>query len=183
MTASPTLSGKSVTLRAPKSEDVADRLALGRAPEVVRMFGGDPDALPPLTEAAAQRWVDGLAAHPRAWVVEHAGRLLGEIRLDDLDQHDRRARLAVGLYDPAKLGIGLGREAIRLVLEYAFGELGLHRISLRVVAYNVRAIRCYSACGFIEEGREREAAHVAGEWHDDVIMGLLSREFGRGLGS
>jgi RimJ/RimL family protein N-acetyltransferase len=69
------------------------------------------------------------------------------------------------------------------VLEYAFGELGLHRIGLRVVAYNVRAIRCYSACGFIEEGREREAAHVAGEWHDDVIMGLLSREFGRGLGS
>ena len=133
MTASPTLSGKSVTLRAPKSEDVADRLAQGRAPEVVRMFGGDPNALPPLTEAAAQRWVDGLAAHPHAWVVEHEGRLLGEICLDDLDQHDRRARLAVGLYDPAKLGIGLGREAIRLVLKHAFGKLGLHRISLQVV--------------------------------------------------
>ena len=183
MTASPTLSGMSVTLRAPKPEDVADRLALGQAPEVVRMFGGDPNALPPLTEGAAKRWVDSLAAHPNAWAVEHEGRLLGEIRLDDLDEHDRRARLAVGLFDPTKLGKGLGREAIRLVLKHAFGELALHRISLRVVAYNVRAIRCYSACGFVEEGREREAAHVAGEWHDDVIMGLLSEEFGRGLGS
>jgi [ribosomal protein S5]-alanine N-acetyltransferase len=177
MTTSPTLSGKSVTLRAPKPDDVADRLALGRAPEVVRMFGGDPNAVPTLTEEAAKRWVDGLAAHPHAWAVEHEGRLLGEIRLDDLDQHDRRARLAVGLYDPAKLGIGLGREAIRLVLKHAFGKLGLHRISLRVVDYNIRAIRCYRACGFVEEGRESEAASVADERHDDVIMGLLAREF------
>jgi [ribosomal protein S5]-alanine N-acetyltransferase len=177
MTASPTLSGQSVTLREPKPEDVADRLALGQAPEIVYMFGGDPSAIPSLTEAAAKIWVKGLAKHPHAWAVEHEGRLLGEIRLDDLNQHDRRARLAVGLYDPAKLGVGLGREAIRLVLKYGFGELGLHRISLRVVAYNVRAIRCYAACGFIEEGREREAAFVAGEWRDDIIMGLLAREF------
>ena len=121
----------SVTLRAPKPEDVADRLTIGQAPEVVRMFGGDPNALPALTEGAAKKWVDSLAAHPHAWVVEHEGRLLGEIRLDDLDEHDRRARLAVGLFDPTKLGKGLGREAIRLVLKHAFGELGLHRISLR----------------------------------------------------
>jgi RimJ/RimL family protein N-acetyltransferase len=177
MSASTTLSGKSVTLRAPKPEDVADRLALGQAPEIVRMFGGDPNAIRPLTEAAARQWVERLAEHPHAWVVEHEGRFLGEIRLDGLDLHDSRARLAVGLYDPAKLGVGLGREAIRVVLKYAFQELGLHRISLRVVDYNMRAIRCYRACGFVEEGREREAASVAGEWRDDVIMGLLAREF------
>jgi [ribosomal protein S5]-alanine N-acetyltransferase len=156
---------------------VADRLALGHVPEIVHMFGGDPNATPPLTETEAKLWADRLAQHPHAWVVEHCGRLLGEIRVDDLNEHDQRARLAVGLFDPAKLGIGLGREAIRLVLTHAFGELGLHRVSLRVVAYNIRAIRCYSACGFVEEGREREAAHVAGEWHDDVIMGLLSQDF------
>jgi len=55
--------------------------------------------------------------------------------------------------------------------------MSLHRVSLRVLAYNVRAIRCYSACGFVEEGREREAAFVGGEWHDDVMMGLLAHEF------
>lgn len=176
MTSRPILTSKSVTLRAPRPQDVAERLALGHSPEIVRMFGDDPNTIPPLTEEAAKRWVAGLSEHPHAWVVEHDDRMLGAIRLDALDEHDRRARLAVGLYDPNKLGMGLGREAIRLVLKHAFQELGLHRISLRVVAYNIRAIRCYSACGFVEEGREREAAFVAGEWHDDVIMGLLSRE-------
>ena len=143
----------------------------------MRMFGTDATEWPPLTEAGATRWVEDITAHPHAWVVEHEGRLLGQVRLDALDQHDARARLAIGLYDPGKLGKGLGREAVRLVLAHAFDVLGLHRVSLRVVAYNTRAIRCYSACGFVVEGREREAASVGGERHDDIMMGVLAREF------
>ena len=143
----------------------------------MRMFGADATDWPPLTEARAARWVEEIMAHSHAWAVEHDGRLLGQVRLDALDPHDARARLAIGLYDPKKLGKGLGRETIRLVLAYAFGALSLHRVSLRVVAYNMRAIRCYSACGFAVEGREREAALVGGERHDDIMMGVLAREF------
>ncbi len=109
----------------------------------MRMFGADATGWPPLTEAGARRWVKDITAHPYAWVVDHEGQLLGQVRLDALDQRDARARLAIGLYDPGKLGKGLGREAIRLALAHAFGALGLHRVSLRVVAYNTRAIRCY----------------------------------------
>ena len=64
---------------------------------------------------------------------------------------------------------GIGREAIQLVLHHAFEVL--HRVGLRVISYNERAIRAYKACGFVEEGREREAAFVSGAWHDDVIIG------------
>ncbi|MBI3196518.1 MAG: GNAT family N-acetyltransferase [Rhodospirillales bacterium] len=172
----PTLSGSGLTLRPPRDDDVQGRLALGNPPEVMRMFGADPGAIPPLTLEAARKWVERLATHPHAWVIEHEGRFLGEIRLDDLDNHDRRARLAVGFYDARKLGRGLGRKAVHLLLTHAFGSLALHRVSLRVIAYNERAIRCYLSCGFKEEGRERDAAFVAGQWHDDVIMGVLAQE-------
>jgi RimJ/RimL family protein N-acetyltransferase len=64
-----------------------------------------------------------------------------------------------------------------LVLGHAFHDLKLHRISIRVLAYNTRAIRSYQKCGFLIEGREREAAFVNGRWHDDIIMGLLEHEF------
>lgn len=167
-----------IVLRAPKPEDVADRLALGRDPEIVRMFGGDTsNPLPPLTAEEVSGWLDRINAHPHAWVVEHHGRFLGEARLDGLNERDGRARLAIGFLDPAKLGKGLGRKVVRLVLRHAFEDLRLHRVDLRVLAYNVRAIRCYRSCGFVEEGREREAALVAGERHDDLIMGILSHEF------
>lgn len=168
----------SVRLRQPCPGDVEARLALGRDPGIVRMFGGDTARpLPPLSMDEVARWLEGLRAHPHAWIVEHEGRLLGEARLDGLNEQDRRARLAVGLYDSARLGMGLGRESVRLVLVQAFDVLGLHRVDLRVLAYNLRAIRCYERCGFVVEGREREAALVDGARHDDLIMGILAREF------
>ena len=173
----PVLKGRTLLLRAPKDSDIAERLALGDPPEIVRMFGVDPATVRPIDRIRTGAWLRFVRRHPHAWIIEHEGRLLGEARLDDLDRDPGVARLAIGFYDPAKLGRGLGREAIRLVLAYAFGPLRLHRVGLRVIAYNVRAIRCYAACGFVEEGREREVAYIDGAWHDDVLMGLLAGEF------
>ena len=117
-----------------------------------------------------------MRAHGYAWVIE-SGSLLGELRLDGIDRQDKRASLAVGIEDPRSLGKGFGTEAIRLALTHAFRSLNLHRISVRVVAYNTRAIRAYEKCGFSHEGREREAALVDGIWYDDVMMGVLDREY------
>ncbi|TCQ03315.1 acetyltransferase (GNAT) family protein [Rhizobium sp. PP-F2F-G36] len=85
--------------------------------------------------------------------------------------------MAIGIYDPTLLSKGLGSEAILLLIRYAFADLQLHRIGIRVLAYNQRAIRAYEKCGFVVEGREREAAFVNDAWHDDVMMGLLEHEF------
>lgn len=84
--------------------------------------------------------------------------------------------MAIAIYDSQKLGKGFGSEAIRLLLHHAFTELDLHRIGIRVLAYNERAIRAYEKRGFIVEGRERETAFVDGVWQDDLMMGILSRE-------
>jgi RimJ/RimL family protein N-acetyltransferase len=92
--------------------------------------------------------------HDYAWIIE-VGSLIGHVRLARVDLRDRRASLAIGIEDFTCLGKGIGTEAIRLVQQYAFGELGLRRLSVRVVEYNHRAIRSYEKCGFVFEGRER----------------------------
>jgi RimJ/RimL family protein N-acetyltransferase len=124
----------------------------------------------------AQVWFDRLSAHPHAWVIESDGALTGELRLDSLDTTDRHARLALGLFADSHLGRGIGRRAIAQALDHAFGPLGLHRVDLRVLAFNTRAIRCYTACGFRHEGTLRENAWIDGAWHDDLIMGLLAHD-------
>jgi RimJ/RimL family protein N-acetyltransferase len=128
-----------------------------------------------MTEEAAKRWVGRLLDNEYAWIIE-AGALIGHVRLDRVDLRDRRASLAIGIDDSTQLGRGLGSEAIALVLGYAFNVLKLHRISVRVVDYNLRAIRAYQKCGFIIEGRERESAFVDGIWYDDVMMAILDHE-------
>ena len=72
-----------------------------------------------------------------------AGTLIGQIRLDPIDVRDRRASLRIGIEDKNQLGLGLGTEAIGLVLDYACNALKLHRISVRVIEYNLRAIRAW----------------------------------------
>jgi [ribosomal protein S5]-alanine N-acetyltransferase len=60
-----------------------------------------------------------------------------------------------------------------LVLEHAFNVLGYHKVYLRVLEYNKRAIRCYEKCGFIKEGTDREGALIDGKYETDIYMSVL----------
>jgi RimJ/RimL family protein N-acetyltransferase len=66
---------------------------------------------------------------------------------------------------------------IRVLLTYAFQACGARRIALTTHAKNERAIRCYRACGFIEEGRPRKAVWIDGEYTDLVNMSILREEW------
>lgn len=140
-----------------------------------RGIGGSFDPAASFTRDQAEAAIRFIENQKHAWVID-AGRFIGHVRLHSAVPADRRAALAIGINDPAYLGKGYGTEAVRLALTFAF-EHGLHRVSLRVLASNARAIACYRKCGFIEEGRERETALVGGVRQDDLIMGLLDREF------
>jgi RimJ/RimL family protein N-acetyltransferase len=171
----PVLTGKRVTLLPPRAGDAEARRRLGNDPDIVRMYGGSHDRRP-MSAREAEAWVQALVEHDHAWVIE-AGTLIGAVRLDRVDVRERRASLAIGIENPGQLGKALGTKAIALALGSAFDVLKLHRVSVRVVAYNTRTQRAYAKCGFVVEGREREAACVDGQWHDDVLMGILEPEF------
>lgn len=173
----PRLAGERVRLRPLQDSDRGERLALGRHPEFVRLNGGQSaGADRPLTDADADRWFAARSESLR-WAIEFDGQLIGEARLDNVDVEQRSASFAIGIYHPRWWDQGLGTEAARLVLGHAFDDLGLHRVSLTVLAFNERAIASYRKLGFVDEGRERESALIDGQWHDDVRMSLLDREW------
>jgi RimJ/RimL family protein N-acetyltransferase len=178
----PVLHGERAVLRPFKKSDMEARVRLGQDADITRLFGGTPSwsGVRRMTEAEARSWYDHVTTdgNPHHWAVDVAGAFVGTARLHGLDDHDRRARYAVGILDASRLGRGIGQDVTRTVLRHAFGDLGLHRVDLRVLAFNERAIACYRRCGFVEEGREREAARIGDEWHDDVIMGVLTHDFG-----
>jgi RimJ/RimL family protein N-acetyltransferase len=93
-----------------------------------------------------------------------------------VDPGQHCATYTVGLFVAALRGRGLGREVTRLVLVWAFGVLGAHRVQLEVLASNTRAINCYLACGFRREGVRREAQLYPDGWKDFIMMGLLRSE-------
>lgn len=172
----PVLTSGEMTLRAPVAGDVDARLALGAHAEILRMFGV-LDPVQDYTRAMAQDWVDTQLQCQHAFIIEFQGQLIGALMLHSIDDHDRRASLAISLLDPAMLGQGLGSWAISVLMHHAFGAMGLNRVTVRVIDFNDRALSAYARVGFKQEGRERQAARVGETYHDDIIMGLLAREW------
>ena len=128
--------------------------------------------------ATTRRFVIAALVWPDDAPVDEAdGRYVGSIRLHRINWEDRNAALAIGIFDRRFWSNGYGSEAIRLLLGYAFETLSLHRVSLRVLEYNLRAIRAYEKCGFVREGVERESALVDGRWYSDVMMAILDSEY------
>ena len=174
----PTLSDGRVTVRPPKDGDVEARLALGDSAEIVRMYGTIlPTDRPNYSRNQAQSWFDGLMADSHGFCIDVDGSLIGALRLHTIREHDGEASIGIGLFDAARLGQGIGTAAMRLILAHAFDDMGLHRISLRTLSYNDRAIAAYRKVGFVEEGLLPESCKVGDEWHNDVMMGLLAQEF------
>ena len=163
-----------VKLRKPNDNDIEARAALGFHPDVLLGFGLRRESPFPMSPEDAKEWVLRIATRPYGWIIEHDSKLLGEVRLDNIESHDRRATLAIAIVDHQRLGQGLGRASIQACLKIAFDELNLHRVTVRVLSSNVRAVRCYGACGFQVEGVEREAALTDWGWEDDIIMGILA---------
>jgi RimJ/RimL family protein N-acetyltransferase len=101
---------------------------------------------------------------------------LGEVVLNDLDTDDACVNYRIGLLGPGVYGRGYGTEATGLLLDYAFNEVGLHRVELEVYAFNPRAQRSYEKCGFVREGVRRKALYWDDEWHDVIVMGILATD-------
>ncbi|HEU5000923.1 MAG TPA: GNAT family N-acetyltransferase [Lapillicoccus sp.] len=104
------------------------------------------------------------------FTVEAGGRAVGTGRLRDLGEST--AEVSVTL-DPAYRGLGYATRAVRLLVEYAFGELGVGRVQARVAPDNAAAVRVARRAGLRNEGVVRvpveagEAYLLLGRLRDD----------------
>ncbi|MGP3964327.1 GNAT family N-acetyltransferase [Nonomuraea sp. 3N208] len=104
-------------------------------------------------------------------------KLVGYVVLGETDfRHGEATVQSIAIGDRSRWGSGYGTDALRVICRYAFEEMGLHRLTLWVVADNTAAVRAYTKVGFVEEGRRREAFRTRGKRHDFLMMGLLSSE-------
>jgi diamine N-acetyltransferase len=100
---------------------------------------------------------------------------VGTALLVRVNQHAGTAEFGLSIGE--RRNQGLGSEATRLVLDWAFTVMGLHNILLVTFSWNLPAIRAYSKAGFREIGRRRGAALTLGQRYDQVLMDAVADEF------
>lgn len=169
----PVLVGPSVRLE-PLTEVVLNEYLRGLAdPEVQRLTGSQSTYTPPEVE----RWLaTRREQHDRAdWAVTRRedDTFLGEAVLHEFDAANESASYRVWLAGPHLFGRGYGTEVTQLVVDHALDQVGVHRLALEVFDLNPRARRVYEKCGFVVEGRLRDALMWEGRRYDALVMAVL----------
>lgn len=110
-------------------------------------------------------------------VLEENNEVIGHINLQT-DWINKSARIGKVLVGKRSLtGQGIGQLMINKVLNVAFEELKLHRVSLGVLDFNFAAIACYEKAGFVREGLVREARKIDNEYCSVWEMSILENEW------
>lgn len=178
----PVLAGELVTLRQLTGDDAPALLPMLEDEETARLTGSR--LKPPMAELARSWYTSRPDQHDRldlAIVDRATGDVSGEVVLNEWDEDNESCSFRICLV-PGSYGRGLGTEATRLIVGYAFEELALHRVSLEVYAFNPRARRTYEKVGFVTEGVLRDELRWGDERVDCFMMSILADEWAQHRG-
>lgn len=109
-------------------------------------------------------------------LVTAGGDRVGTVGFSVVDQTSDSAEVGYWIA-PAKQSQGYGSEAVALLVEYGFRELGLHRIEARVFEFNEASQRLLESLGFTKEGVHRDGKFVHGAYQDTLWYGVLEEEW------
>ncbi|HEV3155458.1 MAG TPA: GNAT family protein [Candidatus Baltobacteraceae bacterium] len=138
-------------------------------------------------------WMDGLvdSVDVHAWIrnaereayhhtsfkagILRKNRLIGFIDLHEIDWSNGHAGIGYWL-DRAHTGLGIMTQAVRLMTEYAFDALDLHRVEIHVATQNLRSRRIPERLGFTLEGILRQVQQLRGTYVDHALYALLRED-------
>ncbi len=169
-----------VTIRPITEQDTANIIKWRNAPSVVEHF----IYRTPLDEKSHLNWLHNrvLTGDVAQFViVDNTDKKdVGSVYLRDIDKTHKKCEYGIFIGEESCRGRGIGSKAAKLALEYAFNELGLNRVFLRVFADNKRAIKSYENAGFKYEGTFKQDVIIDGKPYDMVFMAVLREEWKKG---
>jgi aminoglycoside 6'-N-acetyltransferase len=165
------LRGERLLLRTLTESDVAPLAAVLADPEITPWWG---------TYDEERVRADMAGDDSYMLAVELEGELIGVVQVtEETDPDDPSAALDIAIRSDQHAR-GVGREALRVVIDHLIRERGHHRFTIDPATGNERAIRSYAALGFRPVGVMRRAERAPdGSWRDALLMDLLADELRR----
>ncbi|MFO7957248.1 MAG: GNAT family N-acetyltransferase [Candidatus Brocadiia bacterium] len=149
-------------------------------PEVVRYVTWGPNTVEE-TREFLKRTEDARHREPRrkyslAVTLRRTGGLLGACGLYISRPQDLGGHIGYVLRRDA-WGRGYATEAASRLLQFGFGELGLHRVFATCDVENRASAHVMEKLGMRREGRFREDVRNRGQWRDTYLYAILEGEW------
>lgn len=160
--------------RRPTIDDVEELMVLKNNKEASRLLGGDT---PVYTIEGLKRWVEFHNNNPEEVLLviydEDTHKLIGHVGLYKLDNYCKKSEYGILLADDNSRGKGFGTMCTKVMIDYAFDVLKLHKVYAEVISENKASVRMLKKCGFKVDGILRDDNFKHGRYHDVLIMSIL----------
>ncbi len=100
---------------------------------------------------------------------------MGVVYIQNIEEEHSKAEEGIFLGEKEAFGRGIGTEAAKLMIQYAFEVLGLHKLTARVLAYNMASRKMHESAGYKQEAYFEQELYLDGKYEDLVFYGILHR--------
>ena len=168
------LESERIVLRPITEEDTEDIIKWRNSENVMRHF----IIQTPLTKEIHERWLQEKVASGQVVqfvIIEKLeGKPIGSVYFRDICE--KSAEFGIFIGEESYLGKGYGNEAQHLAMDYAFNELDLKKVVLRVLSDNIGAITIYEKNGFRQILNKNETVVINGENKTILFMEAVNEK-------
>lgn len=171
------MKGEKVFLRILEKDDIPRTQKWIIDPEISAIMG----YLPVFSLSHQLDWYDKISKAGDRYIfaicLNETNEHIGNIGLGNINWVHRHAMFNIFFAEKSNHSKGLGTEASRLILDFAFDRLNLNKVYLQTSEKFVAANKMYQKLGFSQDGILREHYYIDGKYEDKIIYSILKSEF------
>lgn len=133
----------------------------------------------PITVSGTKKWFDSHRGDRNRFdaVIVVDDTPVGTIGLLNIDDKSSKAEFYIAMGEKEYKGKGIAKQAGKLILQYAFQELGLNKVYLFTESENIPAQKLFESLGFLKEGYLRQDILSHGKYADRIVYGFLREDW------
>jgi len=174
----PFLDGKNISLVLPRKENINLYLKWVNTPEVRRL---GRSVLPTIKEDIEKRFEeqDKKVKDSIYFEIYHKKekKPIGDCGFNRINWIDRRADIGLGIGEPDYWNQGIASEAVGLLLQYGFEQLGLYKITADIFSPNIGSWSCAEKVGMKREAELIRHTYIDGEYVDALIYSIFKNDW------
>lgn len=170
------ITSKKINLRKFAKSDSVKLFEWSRDPDLTKYIGPAPSNSPLGEYKRLMNKIQNEGRQVFMIIEAKEKKAIGYIYID-VNKKNNKAELSITIGEKKYHGRGYGTESVKEALNYIFNQLKLNRVFLKVLLFNLPAIKLYKKVGFKKKGLLRQDICLNGEYKNRMIMSILKKEY------
>lgn len=165
-----------ITFRPHDQSDIPYRVKWLNDREINLYVGGNGESEENTSVEKQQEWFNKYSSNEskKFYTISARMKPIGIVGLSHIDYIKKEASLFIIIGEKEFQSRGIGKKAVKYIIDYGFNILGLSTIVSEVYEKNISAIKCYQSAGFLKHKNEFDNDESSGHRGRMISMKIVS---------